>query len=76
MGNKFHRMEPAREYQIRLYRDDGSLSMVMLFMASRDSIAEHEAERMLNGELTSAHIWNGDKLVRTLHSVNGRPVAR
>lgn len=67
-------MGTTREYHIRLYRDDGTLSVVLACDASQDSIATREALKMLNCELTRAHIWRDNRLIRTFDYVDGLAV--
>lgn len=67
-------MRRTNEYEIRLYRGDGTLSMVLACVANRDAIAEQEAVRMLNGELTKAQILHNYKLIRTFDYVDGLAV--
>ena len=67
-------MALEHQYEIRLYRDDGTLSVVMPY-AANVYVATLQAERMLNGELTTAQIWHDYKLVRTLEYGNGKTVA-
>ena len=67
-------MRATREYHIRLYRDDGTLSVVLACDASQDSIAAREALRLLNHELTRAHIWRDNELIRTFDYVDGLAV--
>lgn len=48
------------EYRINLYRDDESLSLVMVVHARADMDAKGEAERMLKDGLVRAEIWRDD----------------
>jgi len=48
--------------------------MVLACVANRDAIAEQEAVRMLNGELTRAQILHNYKLIRTFDYVDGLAV--
>jgi len=48
------------EYRINLYRDDESLSLVMVVHARADMDAKSEAERMLKDGLVRAEIWRDD----------------
>jgi len=48
------------EYRINLYRDDESLSIVMVVHARADMDAKSEAERMLKDGLVRAEIWRDD----------------
>jgi hypothetical protein len=67
-------MEAIREYEIRLYKDDGALSMVMSLAARSDIEAELEAHRMVRGAIVLAHIWRDEKLVGSVLQMTGKSV--
>ena len=48
------------QYRINLYREDESLSIVMVVHARADMDAKGEAERMLKDGLVRAEIWRDD----------------
>ena len=54
------------EYRIDLYRDDETLSVVMVVHARADMDAKNEAERMLRGRLVRAEIWRDDVRIGVL----------
>ena len=64
-------MNGNREYEIRLYRDDGTLSVVVALAAKEHSIAARKARQMLNQQLTRAHIWQDQRLILTFEYVDG-----
>jgi len=61
------------EYRINLYRDDGSLSLVVLLNAHADADAKGEAESMLKNGLVLADIWREEVRVGTVRYRAGRP---
>jgi len=65
----------GREYRIYLYRDDESLSVVMVLRAWADKDAKVEAERMLKDGLVLAEIWRDEIKVVTLDNRTVPPSA-
>ena len=59
-------MGMAGNYRIHLYRDDETLSLVMVFHARADRDAKDEAEKMLQDGLVRAEIWRDDVKIGTL----------
>jgi hypothetical protein len=55
------------EYQIRAFRDDGELSLVMLTPALSDDDAREQASALITGQVPTVEIWHGASLVDTLH---------
>jgi signal transduction histidine kinase len=51
------------DYEIRLHRTGGALSIVMKVMAVGDDDAKRQALTMLHGGISNAHIWRDDSLV-------------
>jgi hypothetical protein len=58
--------EAIRDYEIRLSRADGALSIVMLTSAISDADAKAQAYGMLKDGLASAEIWQGLTLTDTI----------
>ena len=56
----FRRMGFGGEYRIHLYRDDESLSLVMILHARSELDAKSEAGRMLKDGLVRAEIWRDE----------------
>ena len=63
------------EYRIHLYRDDETLSVVMVVHARADMDAKDEAERMLRDGLVRAEIWRDDVKIGVLDRRTGPPSA-
>ncbi len=61
--------EAIRDYEIRLSRADGSLSIVMLTSAISDADAKAQALGMLKSGLASAEIWHDLTLTATISQV-------
>ena len=60
-------VEPFRHFSPRI-------NQIGIWRASQDSIAAREALRLLNHELTRAHIWRDNELIRTFDYVDGLAV--
>ncbi len=60
----------ASDYEIRLHRADGTLSIVMLVSAVGDLDARSQAADMLKGEMSNAHIWRDGKLVDSVYALS------
>lgn len=54
-------------YQIRAFRDDGDLSLVMLMPALGDDDAKSQALLLVAGRTPTVEIWQNGSLVDTLH---------
>jgi hypothetical protein len=52
-----------KEYELRLHRADGTLSVVMKTSAADDSDARLCASRMLSGDIESVDLLNADEQV-------------
>lgn len=52
-----------REYEMRLHRRDGVLSVVMKTLAIDDNDAQRAASQFLIGDIANARIFSGDKAV-------------
>ena len=63
------------EYRIYLFRDDNSLSFVMVLHARADMDAKDEAERMLQDGLVRAEIWRDDVKIGAVDLRTGPPSA-
>ena len=63
------------EYRIDLYRDDDTLSVVMVVHARADIDAKVDAERMLKDGLVRAEIWRDDVRIGVLDHRTARPSA-
>ena len=55
------------EYEVRLFKADGSLAVVVKIPASRDADACIEASSLIIGAIASATVWLDRKLIRTLY---------
>ena len=60
-----------QDYEIRLYRADGTLSIVMITAAASDADAKEKAGSLLREDMMDAEIWRGSKLTASVHA-NGR----
>lgn len=58
----------AFDYEIRLHRIDGTLSVVMWISAAGDGDARRQAQEMLREGLSNAHIWRDGKLMDSLYA--------
>ena len=56
------------EYEVRLFKSDGTLAVLVKVPASRDAEACIEASHLINGNIASATVWLDRKLIRTLYS--------
>jgi hypothetical protein len=54
------------EYEIRLYRSDWTLAIVMKVAAIGMADAKAQARQMLSGEIASAEIWSGREVVTSI----------
>ena len=62
--------QSCKDYEIRLHRSDGELSLVAILPAMGDEDAKRLAKSMLQADLTDAHIWNEDgDLVQSIHKI-------
>ena len=58
----------ASDYEIRLHRSDGTLSIVMLISAANDQDARGQAAAMVRSEIANAHIWRDGQLVDSVYT--------
>lgn len=56
------------DYEVRLHRPDGALSIVMKVKAVGETDAERQALTMLCGEITNARIWCDGNLIASLYA--------
>ena len=54
------------DYQIRLHKLDGALSIIMMVSAIGDTDAKNQALLMLKNGLSNAYIWREKKLVASI----------
>jgi hypothetical protein len=54
------------EYQLRLFRDNGVLTIVAVTNAMDPSDATYQAERFLTADITKIEIWCGGALIKTV----------
>jgi hypothetical protein len=54
------------EYQLRAFRDNGELSLVMLTPALNNDDARAQATALISGEVPTVEIWQSELLVDTL----------
>jgi hypothetical protein len=47
------------DYEIRLFKADGTLSLVMMIVANGKADARFQAGAMLKGGVVKAEIWSG-----------------
>jgi hypothetical protein len=52
------------EYQLRLFRDNGVLTIVAVTNAMDPSDATYQAERFLTADITKIEIWCGGALIK------------
>ena len=57
-----------QDYEIRLYRADGTLSIVMITTAASDTVAKEQAGLLLRHDMMDAQIWCGSKLTASVHA--------
>lgn len=55
------------EYDVRLFKADGSLAVLVKVLAKCDDDACVEASELIHGNIASATVWLDRKLVRTLY---------
>lgn len=67
-NENFRQMPVPFDYEIRLHRADGTLSIVMLVSAVGDLDAKAQARDMLKDGLANAHIWRDGQLVDSLYA--------
>jgi hypothetical protein len=60
-----------QDYEIRLYRADGTLSIVIITTAASDADAKEQAGSLLREDMMDAQIWCGSKLTVSVRA-NGR----
>lgn len=58
------------DYEIRLHRADGKLSLIAMVVAANAEDAEHQASDLLKGYLTNAYIWRDGVFVQTLYRLH------
>ncbi len=63
MGNDL----PVNDFEVRLYKADGKLSIVMAIVGMGPQDAKSQAARMLKDEITYAIIWQGLTEIATVH---------
>jgi hypothetical protein len=54
------------DYAIRLFKRDGSLSIIMAVVANGSSEASDQAWAMLTDGVAKAEIWSGDDHIETI----------
>lgn len=54
------------EYQLRLFRDNGVLSIIAVTSAMDPSDATYQAEKFLTADITKIEVWCGGALVKTV----------
>lgn len=57
-----------QDYEIRLHRADGALSIVMMTAAASDVDAREQAGSFLKEDIVDARIWCGSKLIALMHA--------
>jgi hypothetical protein len=57
------------EYQLRLFRGNGALSIVAVTTAMDVSDATYQAEKFLTAEITKIEVWCGGALVKTVRKM-------
>jgi hypothetical protein len=57
------------EYQLRLFRDNGTLTIVAVTNAMDVSDATYQAEKFLTAEITKIEVWCGGALVKTVRKM-------
>jgi len=65
-----------REYEMRLHRPDGALSVVMKTIAIDDHDAKRLAYQFLIGDIARAYIFSGDKDLGAVERIPGRSIAQ
>ena len=60
----------CKDYEIRLHRPDGKLSLVAVVSAVSEIDARRQAESFLTERLTNAFIWRDGQLVDALYKLN------
>ena len=55
------------DYEIRLYKTDGSLSIILVIVAIGALDARAQAFAMMKDGIVSAEIWTGLTLVEVIH---------
>jgi len=58
------------DYEVRLHRADGHLSIVMVILATSDRDAKNQAQSMLRDSIVNAHVWRDGRLVDSLYRLN------
>jgi len=57
-----------QNYEVRLYRADGTLSIVMKTAANGVPEAQAAATAMLKGDIVRAEVWSDEQRVKTLEA--------
>ena len=60
-------LPPVSEFEIRLHKSDGTLSMIMTVVAFGAPGAKLQAVRLLKDDIAYAIIWQGLSEVATVH---------
>jgi hypothetical protein len=58
------------EYQLRLFRENGALSIVAVTNAMGVSDATYQAEKFLTAQITKREIWCGGALIKTVRKMD------
>ena len=58
------------EYQLRLFRENGALSIVAVTNAMGVSDATYQAEKFLTAQITKIEIWCGGALIKTVRKMD------
>jgi hypothetical protein len=61
---------PMQEYELRLHKADGVLSIVMKAIELTDSDAKLSAAQMLVGDIEFIHLFNADQKIGTVRRRN------
>lgn len=56
-------LHAGSEYEIRLHRADGTLSIVLMTLALGPEQAKTQASALLRNGMVSAHVWHDGELV-------------
>lgn len=57
-----------QDYEVRLYRADGALSVIMKISANGRLDAQAQASAMLKGDIVRAEIWREHQHVETMET--------
>jgi len=58
------------EYQLRLFRENGALSIVAVTNATGVSGATYQAEKFLTAQITKIEVWCGGALIKTVRKMD------